>query len=434
MIELQFGAPLLLLALLLEALVALARTALVHSRPSELMRMVEEGDAGAERAGRIASESTRYLVSLRIALNVVRLMVVGLAIAGYSAIRPVQLGGLAITLAGVGLVMGLVELLAENVALRQPERWAVNLGGPVALVVAVLAPVGQRLLRLAGGMAGSINGPQHPMVTEQEIMTMVDAGEEGGSIEEDEKAMIYSIFQLDYTLAREVMVPRIDVLGLEEDTPIAEATDTLLKTGYSRAPIYRETIDDVVGLVYVKDLLEAWRDGRQEGPIGALMRPAYFVPEAKKVDDLLEDMQAQRIHMAIVVDEYGGTAGLVTIEDIVEEIIGEIRDEYDFAEEASYQLVEDGQFVFSGGIDLDDVNQIAGADLPKDAGETLGGFIYSELGRVPSPGDQLVSGGLELTVDQVVRRRIRRVRARPLSSAPDRPVDGNADDGEVDAG
>ncbi len=437
MINLQLAVPLFLLALLLEGLVASARTALVHSRPVELLNMVEQGDAGAERAGQIASESTRYLVSLRIALNVVRLIVVGLAIASYSAIQSVQLSGLAITLAVSGLLMGFVELLAENLALRQPERWAISLGGPVALVVAVLAPVGQRMLELAGGMAGSINGPQHPMVTEQEIMTLVDAGEEGGSIEEDEKAMIYSIFQLDYTLAREVMVPRIDVLGLDESTGIEEATDLLLKTGYSRAPIYRETIDDVVGLVYVKDLLEAWRAGRQQDPIGALMRPAYFVPEAKKVDDLLEEMQVQRIHMAIVVDEYGGTAGLVTIEDIVEEIIGEIRDEYDFAEEARYQLAEDGQFVFSGGIDLDDVNQIAGADLPKDAGETLGGFIYSELGRVPSPGDQLVSGGLELTVDQVVRRRIRRVRARPLEPVPDDGTDqaeAHTDGGATDAG
>jgi CBS domain containing-hemolysin-like protein len=285
------------------------------------------------------------------------------------------------------------------------------------------------MLKLGGEVSASQNGPLHPLVTEEEIMTLVDAGEEGGSIEQDEKEMIYSIFRLDDTLAREVMVPRIDIQALEESTSIPEATETLLKTGYSRAPIFRKNIDDVIGLIYVKDLLKAWSEGTHERPIGELKRQAYFVPEAKKVDDLLDEMQASRFHLAIVVDEYGGTAGVVTIEDIVEEIVGEIRDEYDFAEEASYQQMEDGEYLFSGGIDLDDVNQITEADLPTDAGETLGGFIYGELGRVPSPGDQLESGGLVLTVEQVVRRRIRRVRVRRTAPASDGRGTNGAKDG-----
>jgi len=260
-------------------------------------------------------------------------------------------------------------------------------------------------------------------------MTLVDAGEEGGSIEHDEKEMIYSIFRLDDTLAREVMVPRIDVQALEESTSIPDATELMLKTGYSRAPMFNENIDNVTGLIYVKDLLEAWSAGNYERPIEELKREAFFVPEAKRVDDLLDEMQASRFHLAIVVDEYGGTAGLVTIEDIVEEIVGEIRDEYDFSEEASYQQGEDGEYIFSGGIDLDDVNKITNADLPTDAGETLGGFIYSELGRVPSPGDQLESGGLELVVDQVVRRRIRRVRARRVKSSLDGRNENGATNG-----
>lgn len=431
MIEPQTGLLLLAIALVIEGLIAAARSALVHSRPAELLRLAEEGSSAAARASRIAEESTRYLISLRVGLNIFRLAVVGLAVASF---RPIEAGGLALSLVGIGVLMGFVELVGENLTLRRPERWAVQLGGFVGVLVAVMAPLGQLLLRLAGEVAGTVNGPQPQMVTEQEIMTMVDAGEEGGSIEQDEKAMIYSIFRLDDTLAREVMVPRIDVLAFDQGTSIEEATDTLLKTGYSRAPVYGESIDDIVGLVYVKELLGAWRDGRQDGPVGELMRSAYFVPEAKKVDDLLEEMQAQRMHLAIVVDEYGGTAGLVTIEDIVEEIIGEIRDEYDFQEEASYQVSEDGEYLFSGGIDLDDVNQIAGADLPKHAGETLGGFIYSELGRVPSTGDQLVSGGLELTVDQVVRRRIRRVRARILEPASEaEQADQRSDNGPSDA-
>jgi CBS domain containing-hemolysin-like protein len=418
MIDPLIGLALLGFSLLLEAAISAARSALVHSRPAELQRLEDEQISAAARANAIAAESTRYLISLRLGLGIVRLVSIGLALASYSGIVVADGGllGLAIALAATGLLMTVVEFMAENLAMRQPERWAIRLAPFVGVVVGVLAPLGGLTLRLAGEVAGSQNGPLHPMITEEEIMTLVDAGEEGGSIEQDEKDMIFSIFRLDDTLAREVMIPRIDMLALDEGTPIKTATDTMLQTGYSRAPVFRESIDNIIGMVYVKDLLSAWREGGQGSLIGEMLREAYFVPEAKKVDDLLQEMQARRFHLAIVVDEYGGTAGLVTIEDIVEEIVGEIRDEYDFAEEASYRRGEDGEFIFSGGIDLDDVNQIAGSELPKQAGETLGGFIYSELGRVPSPGDSVESGGLELVVDQVVRRRIRRVRARKLTS------------------
>lgn len=428
MIEPIVGVALLLLLLVVEAVLAAARSALVNSRPANLLRLEQEGATGSALAARIAEDSSSLLLSLRIALAIVRLLTIGVAVAIYLGLASGLLG-FALTLAATGLVMSILEFLAESLALREPETWALRLGPVVAILELMLSPAVRLILRLGREVSTNHDGPMHPLVTEAEIMTLVDAGEEGGSIEQDEKDMIYSIFRLDDTLAREVMIPRIDIQALEESTPIPEATDLLLETGYSRAPVFQENIDNVIGLIYVKDLLDAWRAGNHERPIGELMREAYFVPEAKKVDDLLEEMQDGRFHLAIVVDEYGGTAGLVTIEDIVEEIVGEIRDEYDFAEEASYQQVQEGEFIFSGGIDLDDVNQIADADLPKDAGETLGGFIYSELGRVPSPGDTLESGGLKLVVDQVVRRRIRRVRARRIAPSPDGRKKNGATDG-----
>ena len=409
---------LLVLLLIAETLFAAARSALVNSRSTTLQRLEHDGATGSARAARITQDSSSLLLSLRIALGVIRLLAIGVAAATYLNFADGLLG-FALTLAATGLVMSALEFLAEILVLRNPEAWALRLSPLVAVLGTSLSPLVRLMLKLGGQGSANQNGPLHPLVTEEEIMTLVDAGEEGGSIEQDEKEMIFSIFRLDDTLAREVMVPRIDVRALEESTSIPDATDVMLKTGYSRAPIFNENIDNVTGLIYVKDLLEAWSAGNYERPIEELKREAYFVPEAKKVDDLLDEMQASRFHLAIVVDEYGGTAGLVTIEDIVEEIVGEIRDEYDFAEEANYEQGEDGEYIFSGGIDLDDVNQITNADLPTDAGETLGGFIYSELGRVPSPGDQLESGGLELVVDQVVRRRIRRVRARRSAPASD---------------
>jgi CBS domain containing-hemolysin-like protein len=163
--------------------------------------------------------------------------------------------------------------------------------------------------------------------------------------------------------------------------------------------------------VYIKDLLASWRDDDLNHMVGDVLREAYFVPEAKKVDDLLAEMQAKRVHMSVVVDEYGGTAGVVTIEDIVEEIVGEILDEYDFAEEMPYEQLQEGEYIFSGGIDVDDVNQIANSQIPKETSETLGGYIYSQLGKVPAPGEVVEAGGLRLVVEQVVGRRIRKVRA-----------------------
>jgi CBS domain containing-hemolysin-like protein len=279
-------------------------------------------------------------------------------------------------------------------------------------LVSVLGPVGLALRRVANVGALAPASARSGLVTEEEIKTLVDAGEEGGAIEVEEKEMILSIFQLSDTLAREVMVPRIDIVAFEAEATVDDATRTLIDTGHSRAPVYSGTIDHVVGLLYGKDILASQHAGGGAGQrVRDIMRPAIFVPEAKKVDDLLEEMQARRVQMVIVVDEYGGTAGLVTLEDIVEEIVGEIRDEYDVAEETPYQALPDGAYLLSGGIDLDDVNELTGSHLAKDSSETLSGLIYSQLGRVAAAGDVLETGGLRLKVEQVLGRRIRKVHA-----------------------
>jgi CBS domain containing-hemolysin-like protein len=186
----------------------------------------------------------------------------------------------------------------------------------------------------------------------------------------------------------------------------------------------------VIGLLYAKDLLRAHIQGQSIQSMRNLLRPAYFVPEAKKVDELLREMQARSIHMALVVDEYGGIAGLVTLEDIVEEIVGEIRDEYDAGEEQLFEKVADDEYVFHGRIDLDDFNSVMNSDLPKDAADTLGGFIYSQIGRVPTGGEQVEADDLLLTVEVVSGRRIRRVRAISRSTIPE--SEEKSDDGQTE--
>jgi len=401
--------------ILLNGLLAASYSALVNSHPSQLSKLRETGQFGADLAFKIAQEATELILSMRIARGLTRLVALGTIVFSTASIT-IQEGGVDFLLftgiiLAAGIVIGVSEFLVENGILTRPEIWAVRFAWIAKVVITLSKPFVWITQKVGRGILGPEWGNHQPLITEEEIMTLVDAGEEGGAIEEEEKAMIYSIFQLSDTLAREVMSPRIDIQALEEKTPLIEATDTMLRTGYSRAPVFRDSIDNIVGMVYIKDLLLAWRQNQSSETVKEFLREPYFIPEATKLDDLLADMQSRRIHMAIVVDEYGGTAGVVTIEDIVEEIVGEIQDEYDFAEEAPFQVLQEGEFLFSGGIDLDDVNQLTGAVLPKDISETLGGFIYSQLGRVPSHGEEIEAGGLNLIVEEVTGRRIRKVRA-----------------------
>ena len=315
-----------------------------------------------------------------------------------------------------------LEWAVEVAVARHPEVWSMRLAPYVRSTTGALSPF--LVLPLAiGRRKGEAQEPMST-VTEEELKIMVDAGHEGGVLEGDERQMIYSIFELGDTLVREIMLPRIYINALEVSTPLSEVVEALIKSGHSRMPVYEESVDNILGLLYAKDLLRVWNEADS---LRQLLRPATFVPEAKKVDELLEEMQEQHVHMAMVVDEYGGIAGLVTLEDIFEEIVGEIQDEYDQSEEAPYLQVGDGEYVFQGRVDIKDFNEVMGSQLPTEETETLGGFIYEQVGRVPVSGENLQVGDISLTIEQVTRRRIRKVRAKKLL-AVDQEVKQDEDD------
>jgi CBS domain containing-hemolysin-like protein len=353
---------------------------------------------------------------------------------------------LGILLLAVVIVFWL-EWIVEVVVTGHPEAWAMRLAPYVRSLMVILSPL--LILPLAiGRRRGEAQGPMST-VTEEELKSMVDAGHEGGVLEGDERQMIYSIFELGDTLVREIMLPRIYINALEVSTPLPQAVDTLIRLGHSRVPVYEESVDNILGLLYAKDLLRVWNQelagdqaaegnqapaGNQElgsqgdrvASLRNLLRPATFVPEAEKVDELLAEMQEGHVHMAMVVDEYGGIAGLVTLEDIFEEIVGEIQDEYDQSEEAPYMQVGEGEYIFQGRVDLKDFNEVMGSQLPTEETETLGGFIYEQVGRVPVSGESLRVGDINLTIEQVTRRRIRKVRAlKQLLAAQEGNQDGN---------
>lgn len=430
MSEIFSGLLALALVLLISSGLAAARSALVNASKSRLRQMRDEGVGGAALTVRVAEDATPLIATLRLAQNISRFFVAGLIALLFTpglaelirqwptlATQAYPLAFLIIIVFAALFVVGVMELLPEAWVLRKPEQVAIFSAPFVAALEWLLGPIIRLMLWLSERVAAPLAGQRVPFVTEEEIKTLVDAGEEGGAIEEDEKEMIYSIFEIGDMLAREIMIPRIDVLALDVETPLPKAAEAVLSAGHSRIPVYQDSIDNIIGLLYAKDLLQVWKGDEQAHVpnLRELLRPAYFVPETKKVDDLLAELQQQRIHLAVVVDEYGGTAGIVTLENIVEEIVGEIRDEYDVNEESLFERLGDDEYIFNARIDLDEVNELLNLKLPSEESDSLGGFIYRYLGHVPAPGEKVAAGEAEFEVLTVSGRRIRKVRASRLS-------------------
>ena len=280
--------------------------------------------------------------------------------------------------------------------------------------------------------AGALGGDDLAVtVTEEEIMTLVNAGQKEGTIEDEEKAMIFSVLQFSETLVREVMIPRMDIEALEINTSLEAALGKFVETGHSRIPVYDEKIDNIEGLLYAKDLLTLWHNG---GPkptaLRELMRPVYFVPEDKRADLVLKEMQNSKIHLAVIVDEYGGTAGIVTIENLIEEIVGDIQDEYDPDEEEEYIQAGENEYVIDASMDLHDVNELLNISLPTEENDTLGGYIYSQLGRVPTVGEVVddPEHALILRVESVDGRRIRKVHVTRIIADDNDELSGEQSD------
>jgi CBS domain containing-hemolysin-like protein len=405
----------LLLLLVLDLITSATRSGLINSSLARLLSLKEDQEAQVNRTQFLLNNLPKLMATLNLSQTILRFLIAGIAIllfvpwdtSPYLAIYST------IILIITGIVIFIFEWLMEWFVSRDPETWALRLTPYATFLTIIFMPI----LALPLMLYRKTNGdPENSVtVTEDELLTLVDTSQQEGVLEQDERQMIFSIFRLGDTLTREIMVPRIDIVALEITTPLPEAVETFLQSGYSRLPVYNETIDNLLGLLYVKDLLKMWREASQMFSLEEILRPAYFVPETKKVDELLEEMQSQRIHLGIVVDEYGGVAGLVTLEDIVEEIVGEIQDEYDEAEEMPFSVINETEYIFQGRVDLDDFNDIMRCELPKDEADTLGGYIYSRIGKVPSGGEMIEHHNLQLIVEQVAGRRIRKVRVNVIT-------------------
>lgn len=327
----------------------------------------------------------------------------------------------------VTLILG--EMVPEAVGSTRANALVVWAQRLMNILIWALNPLVTGIIALSRWIADIFGSRDKVNVfTEEEIMTMLDASEKEGEIENAEKEMIYSVLQFGDRLAREVMVPRIDVVGVEINTPLEEALSVFVSSGHSRLPVYEETIDTIKGLLYAKDLLTT-RQKNDAHSIGQMMRPTLFIPESKSADELLKDLRHKKIHMAVVVDEYGGTAGIVTFEDLIEEIIGDVQDEYDVNEEAEYVQQGPNVYVVDASISLNDFNDLLEVEFSTEESDTLGGFVFTQLGHVPEIGETIEHGNLTLRVDSIDGRRIRKIhvtRKVVATAGEEKPSDNRA--------
>lgn len=381
---------------------------------ARLKELQEKGSGGAGSALALLDNDT-----LRLSMRSLNRILVAILL-GAAALWGLQ--ALAVAL--------LAALLLPTLATALGVRWYHSVAPAMAPLVQVsmfvIAPIQAVLGRVGRSVAGkeTVRDDEREIRQDEEERRAIAAvaGERPESIAEEGREMIQSIVSLGHTTARELMVPRPDIFALPDTLTVREALEQVIAEGHSRTPVYNGTIDNIVGILYAKDLLPILRDGASDQLITGVLRPALFVPESRHADGLLNDLQSSRVHLAIIFDEYGGTAGLVTIEDVLEEIVGEIQDEYD-AEEATFSRIEEDTAVVSGLLDIDDLNDEMDLKLPTDTNDTVGGLIYSALGRIPIVGDEvwIEPGGVSFQVIAMAERRIARVRVRRLPAMPDTP-------------
>lgn len=386
-----------------------AESALGRTSLPKAAALAGNREASGRALVRLAEEPHRYVNLLLLLSTIVRVGAVFLV--AVVSVRSLPRWGQALAYVGmVGLVFVLAEVLPKTWATVDSDRVALATARPVLALsrLTPLQPLARGLIGLANIIVPGKGLQRGPFVSEQELLGIVGAAVDDDVIEHEERELIASVLEFGDTVAREVMVPRPDMVVVEQDVTITASLDLAIEHGYSRLPVVGETTDDVVGIAYAKDMMRAERSGRGSDHVSTLSRPARFVPETKPLTRLMREMQAEKFHMVILIDEYGGVAGLVTLEDCLEELVGDIMDEYD-NETDDVQELESGHLLMDGGTSIDDVNEQLGTDIPDEDWDTVGGFVFSSLGHVPAEGEELHYEGHVFRAIRMDGRRVSQV-------------------------
>jgi putative hemolysin len=391
---------------ILGSLLALAESALTRMNRVKALALEDEGRRNAALLVKLETDPPRYLNSVYLCVVLVQngsaILVAILAERTWGS-GIVTIASLVFTL----LYFVFVEAMSKTFGVLNSERIALALSPLVFFLGRLFAWPTKLLIGLANVLLPGKGIKVGPFVSEEEIRSMAQVGSEEGSIDVGEKELIHSIFEFGDTIVREVMVPRPDIVAIEDDETLRDVQALVLQHGTSRIPVYNhdEDLDDVIGVVFAKDVLKALHQGKHDMPLSEVVREARYVPESKKVADLLREMQREKFHMALVTDEYGSVTGLVSLEDLLEELVGEITDEYD-REEPEFEQVEDGVYRVSGKTSIDDVNELLDAELPDEEWDTVAGLVLDIMGRIPDEGEECEIDGLSFRTEEVQGRRI----------------------------
>jgi putative hemolysin len=425
---------------ILEGFFVSAEISIISIRRSRLDQLSEDGNGRARRVRRLKDDPGRFLAVVQLGLTVLGFFASAYAAVNLSGelanfMRPVLNGGadgLALLIVTVLLALFTIvfgELVPKSIGLAYAERLSMFVAGPVLWIARVLGPIIWFLTRVTSGITRlfGVSVSSDAQITAEELKLIVERGGEQGILEAEEEQMINAVIELGDRRLHEVMVPRIAIVALPVTATLDEAIDLIVEEGHSRVPVYEESIDGVIGIVYAKDLLPVLKVEANARPtVRALLRTPLFVPESMSIDDLLHEFQRRKVHIAIVLDEYGGTAGLLTIEDLLEEIVGEIQDEYDVEEPMIVRLSPD-EVRIDGRVDVDELGETFEISIPledEDEYDTIGGLIFHRLGHVPRPGDEVRLDGLKLTVETTDGRRVGKV----LAVRQRDPEDDRSDD------
>ena len=416
-----------LLLILINGFFVGAEIAFVSVRRTRLDELAEAGDRRAKRAQVLMRDPGRFLAVIQVAITFLGALASAVAAVSIVTVVAEPLRGIALIadqadtiallfvtfiVSVVSIVLG--ELIPKGLALANPDRIALTVSGPITLFAKIVSPLVAVLVALTKLISKpfGIDPTRTPELSAAEIRLIVEQGSQQGVLEAEEEQMISAVMSLSDSKLHEVMVPRIDIVAIDQEASFDDAVTLVLTEGHSRTPLYKESVDHIVGILYAKDLLRIIAAGGPRPRLRDIMRPALFVPESQAVDDLLNELQRRRVHMAIVLDEYGGTAGLVTIEDLLEEIVGEIQDEFD-EEEPMKVIVRDGEAILDGRADIDEMGELVDPALELEDDEeydTVGGFVYHRIGRVPVVGDKVAVDPFTITVVKVIGRRVGKVR------------------------
>jgi CBS domain containing-hemolysin-like protein len=409
------------ICLMLIALLSSSEVAFIAANRIKLRHLIEQGNTRAKTVQKIREDHDRFFSAVILSGNLFTILATSIGTAfTVRFFRAEESGIIVATVVMTLLTVVFGELAPKTYAVKHAERIALALAKPVDLYIRIISPLiwifsklSDRLIRWGGGDRTHAS----PFLTEEEMKAMISMGEEEGTLEKEEKEMLHNVFEFGDKEVSEAMVPRTEIEAIGEDAVVGDLLNLVSEKGYSRYPVIRETVDNITGLLYVKDIVR--KMGEEEvdpqTPIRNFTREAYYIPETKMVTSLLDEMQKKKFHIAIVLDEHGGTAGLITLEDIMEEIVGGLQDEFETLEaEKEVEVVDERTFVVSGSTDIDEISDLIGAEIESDEFNTIGGFLFGLFGHLPKAGDQLRLRDLRFLILEMEGKKIEKIKITKL--------------------